>query len=76
MQRINEKMQMERAVTGNEHEIQYILEHKPVKNLNLRICKDGSVYVSVSSAVPVQIVDAFVEGEENYICNAREKFWK
>ena len=69
-------MQMERVVSGKEHEIRYILEQKPVKNLNLRIRKDGGVYVSANPNVPVQIVDEFVEGKENYICNAREKFLK
>ncbi len=69
-------MQMERFLIGKEHEIRYILEQKPVKNLNLRIRKDSSVYVSANPTVPVQIVDEFVEGKEKYICSAREKFLK
>ena len=65
---------MERIVSGKEHQIQYVLEQKPVKNLNLRIRKDGSVYVSAGPSVPLQLVDEFVEQKAAYICRVRDQF--
>lgn len=41
-------------------EIAYQLEIKPVKNLNLRVRKDGSVYVSANRRVSLKKVDEFV----------------
>lgn len=49
-----------RKVVSDGKEIIYHLEQKPVKNLNLRIRKDGSVYVSANDDVPVGKVDEFV----------------
>ncbi len=38
----------------------YSLERKQVKNLNLRVRKDGSVWVSAEPGVPCEEIDAFV----------------
>ena len=63
-----------RTVTCQNQSILYTLEQKPVKNLNLRIRKDGSVYVSAHPSVPVQRIDAFVEQKSDYIFAAQKKF--
>lgn len=65
---------IKRAVPFENKEISYLLEQKQVKNLNLRIRKDGSVYVSASPLVPVSQIDAFVESKGAYILNAQEQF--
>ncbi len=42
-----------RISLSDGREIQYHLEQKPVKNLNLRICKDGTVHVSANSCLSI-----------------------
>lgn len=63
-----------RKVMFDEKEIVYHLEQKPVKNLNLRIRKDGSVYVSANDNVPVDKVDEFVVSKGAYILSALQRF--
>lgn len=63
-----------RTVDANGNEIQYQLEYKPVKNLNLRIRSDGSVYVSANPVVPVEEIDLFVISKASYISNAISRF--
>ena len=63
-----------RKVTLEQQEITYTLEQKPVKNLNLRIRKNGSVYVSASPLVPVQEIDDFVVRKGQYIIRSMEQF--
>jgi hypothetical protein len=45
-----------------------------VKNLNLRVRKDGSVYVSASSRVPISEINKFVLDNISNILEAQEKF--
>ena len=54
--------------------ITYTLERKDVKNLNLRIRKDGSVYVSVNHKTPLGRIDEFVVSKDSFISNAQERF--
>ena len=63
-----------RMVLAEGREISYVLERKQVKNLNLRIRKDGSVFVSASDAVPFEEVDAFVCNKASYILDAVKRF--
>lgn len=63
-----------RTVIAGEREITYQLEQKPVKNLNLRICKDGSVHVSANRFVSPLEVDAFVVSKGTYVLRAIDKF--
>lgn len=63
-----------RIVLAEGQEISYVLERKQVKNLNLRIRKDGSVFVSASDAVPFEEVDAFVCNKVSYILDAVKRF--
>ena len=67
-------MAQERTVLFENNEIHYLLEQKPVKNLNLRIHKDCRVYVSASPDIPAECVDDFVASKGNYIRSAQRKF--
>ena len=65
---------IDRTVYANDREISYQLTQKPVKNLNLRIRKDGSVSVSANTLVPLSEIDAFVIAKGDYVMNAIDKF--
>lgn len=64
---------MERAVRWAKGEIQYELERKRVRNLNLRIRRDGTVFVSANSRVPLYAIDAFVAQKAGFILSAQER---
>ena len=53
--------------------IPYVLTQKRVKNINMRIHKDGSVHVSASPYVPLTKVDAFVIENVPFIKRAQFK---
>ena len=63
-----------RMVSGNKGAIYYLLEQKDVKNLNLRIHRDGSIYVSASPLVPADKIDDFVLNKQNFIYTQKAKF--
>lgn len=67
-------MSEERAVFYDGREIRYLLERKPVRNLNLRIHRDCRVYVSADPEIPAEIVDAFVMSKGEYIHAAQKQF--
>ncbi len=50
--------------------IEFTFERKKIKNINLRIRQDGSVYVSAPERVPVKAVESFVVSKSDYIRNA------
>lgn len=50
--------------------IEFTFERKKIKNINLRIRRDGSVYVSAPQRVPVKAVESFVVSKSDYIRNA------
>ena len=56
---------MKRMIELNGRTIEYELERKSVKNLNLRIRYDGKVFVSASPDVPPEQIDSFVERKQN-----------
>ena len=68
-------MLQERTVCYEGQEICYLLEYKPVKNLNLRIHKDCHVYVSANPEVPTEKVDDFVVSKGKYILSAQKRFY-
>ena len=45
-----------RTVFFEHEELCYHLEWKSVKNLNLRIRKDGNVFLSANQQVPVRLI--------------------
>lgn len=62
------------AVSDRTGEIRYVLERKAVKNINLRVRRDGSVYVSAAPSVPEERINSFVSSNASFIRKAREKF--
>lgn len=54
---------------GNRR-IEYCLEYKRVKNINLRIRPDGTVYVSANKRVSKNTVEEFIKSKEGFILNA------
>lgn len=64
----------QRILNAKGHEILFNLERKPVRNLNLRVRKDGSVWVSADPGVPCEEIDAFVASKAPYILKALEHF--
>lgn len=63
-----------RTVSIDDTEIDYQLERKPVKNLNLRIRKDGSIFVSANELISQEKVDEFVLSKGTYIISALKHF--
>lgn len=64
----------QQTITAEGHEILYNLERKQVRNLNLRIRKDGSVWVSAEPGVPCEEINAFVVSKAPYILKALDHF--
>lgn len=62
------------AVSDRTGEIRYVLERKAVKNINLRVRRDGTVYVSAAPSVPEERINSFVCSNVSFIRKAREKF--
>ena len=65
---------MLRTVVVDGKSIGYMLERKPVKNINLRIRADQCVYVSAPKDVAAKMVDAFVAEKSAYILRTLKKF--
>ena len=65
---------MFRTVNADGNAINYTLERKPVKNINLRIKADQSVFVSAPKDVAAKLVDAFVIEKSAYILRAIKRF--
>lgn len=70
---MNTKKQ-ERTVCTGEKKINYILERKQVKNINLRVRPEGSVKVSASPRVDESQIDDFVLSKAEFILKALERF--
>lgn len=64
----------ERLVIAEGREIRYWLELKDVKNLNLRIRKDGSVFVSANPMVPCKEIDHFIYKKASFVFKAMDRF--
>lgn len=67
---------MIRIVETDLGQISYNLERKDVKNINLRIRADLTVYVSAAKSVPVKKIDELVFNRANYIFKALAGFEK
>ena len=63
-----------RAISGPGGEVRYELERKRVRNINLRVRRDGSVYASAAPGVPAASVDDFVRKKEAFIRAAQREF--
>lgn len=55
-------------------EINYNLQYKKVKNINLRIKPDGTINVSAGRRVSQKIIEDFLISKSDFILNALEKY--
>lgn len=62
-----------RTVATGDGVISYELTRKRVKNLNLRVERDGSIRVSAPARVSLAHVDAFVAGRADFIRKAQAR---
>lgn len=67
---------MTRTVTYNGTDITFTLERKSVKNINLRVRTDGTVYVSANRRVSADYIDGIVLANGEKILAAIEKIRK
>ncbi len=65
---------MKRYIDLGQRTIEYNLEYKRVKNINLRIKSDLSVYVSASKRVSVSEIERFIKSKAEFILRALNKF--
>lgn len=65
---------MIRKIKLNDRTIEYNLQYKNVKNINLRIKSDGSVNVSAGKWVSQNTIDAFVTSKADFILGALDKY--
>lgn len=67
---------MERKLVLDGRMLTYELERKQVKNINLRIRPDGSIYVSAPRRMPEGVIEAFLESKAEFIFKAAERAGK
>ena len=65
---------MKRYIDLGKRTIEYTLEYKRVKNINLRIKSDASVYVSASKRVSIAEIERFMRSKAEFILRALDKF--
>lgn len=58
----------------NNEKIQYTLEYKNVKNINLRIKSNGEIFVSASRFVPINTIEEFLILKKDLIFKALKRF--
>ncbi len=63
-----------RIVILKNQEIKYELHRKNVKNLNLRIKPDGTIFVSANSRISEERINLFLEGHSDFIFDALKKY--
>ena len=64
---------MIKTIKLNGEQIEYQFERKKVKNINVRIRRDGSVYVSASRWVSVKEIESFLSEKADFILSAVHK---
>ena len=69
---MGEKMEKRIVVYGKE--LNYNLQYKPVKNINLRIKPDCSICVSANRKVSVKVIEKFIQSKADFIFNVLERF--
>ena len=63
---------MKKTIYLNGRKIEYELERKRVKNINLRVRADG-VHVSASRLVPLGVIESFLRNNGEYILKALDR---
>ena len=61
---------MQRKIEISGRILEYDLERKKVKNLNLRVRRDGTVAVSANSRVSIEYIENFLRGKADFIFKA------
>ena len=64
---------MRRYIDLNGRKIEYTLEYKKVKNINLRIKQDG-IFVSANKNVSIRRIESFMSEKAEFIIRAVDKF--
>lgn len=54
--------------------VKYDLQRKKVKNINLRIKSDQTIFVSANDSISLDIIEDFLSSKANYILNALSKY--
>lgn len=65
--------QFTRQIKLQNRTVNYTLERKAVKNLNVRIKSDGSVYVSANNGVSLAEIETFLLSKAEFICKALDR---
>lgn len=65
---------MQRTVKLETRNIEYTLERKAVKKLNLRIKADRRIFVSASKSIPIKEIDAFIKKNSTCILQSIQRF--
>ena len=65
---------MKRYIDLGQRTIEYTLEYKRVKNINLRIKSDANIYVSASKRVSISEIERFMKSKSEFIIRAVDKF--
>jgi len=65
---------MIREIIFKDNIIQYNLQYKNVKNINMRIKPDGSINVSANRRVSQKVIDDFINSKADFILRALEKY--
>lgn len=68
-----QRWKMQKTIVIDGERVEYTLERKRVKNINLRIKPDGSIYVSAARGVPVAAIERMMLANAPYITAHREK---
>ena len=66
---------MIKTINLNGREISYNLERKNVKNINLRIKADQSIYVSASVRVSDSVIEEFLRSKAEYVLRALDHYF-
>ena len=65
---------MKYQIELNGRQVEYELQRKPVKNINLRIRPDGSVYVSANQFVPQFVIEDFLRSRAGSVLKALDHY--
>lgn len=65
---------MIKEIILKDRRIEYELQIKAVKNINLRIKADRTVFVSASPSVSEKTIEEFLVSKSDYILNALEYY--
>ncbi len=68
------KKEMMKEIFLKDRKIQYTLEYKNVKNINLRIKPDTGVHVSANRRISEEAVEEFMLSKSDFILRALDKY--